>query len=132
MPGGTFATPRPAPSRSLPLLAGTAVFVVALPVFVIVGWDLGAWALAAAFWAIFQGIGFALARLPLGADNVGTSGVVAVGRMLRTIVLLTVLIVVTTRDSSLGFQAAILFGLAFSVEFALSMIAYLNGETKTG
>jgi hypothetical protein len=52
--------------------------------------------------------------------------------MLRTIVLMTILVVVTTRDSSLGLQAAVVFGLGFTVELALSMISYLGGEAKTG
>ena len=123
---------KPMPSRNVPILAGTAVVVLALPVFVIVGWDLAAWGLAAGAWAFFQGVGYLLARLPVGADKLGNSGLVAMGRMLRTIVLMTVLVVVTTRDSSLGLQAAAVFALAFTVELALSMISYLGGEAKTG
>src|SRR5262249_13695967 len=80
-----LAPSKAVPSRGLPLLAGTAVVVLALPVFVIAGWELGAWALAAVCWAVFQGIGFLLARVPLGADKLGNSGLVAMGRMLRTI-----------------------------------------------
>jgi hypothetical protein len=127
-----FAPSKPVPRRGLPVLAGTAVIVLALPVFVIGGWELGAWALAAVCWAVFQGIGFLLARLSLGMDKLGSSGLVAMGRMLRTIVLMTILVVVTTRDSSFGLQAAVVFGLAFTVELALSMIAYLGEEAKTG
>jgi hypothetical protein len=127
-----FTPAKPVPSRAIPVLAGTAVVVLALPVFVIAGWELGAWALAAACWAFFQGVGYLLARLPTGMDKLGNSGLVAMGRMLRTIVLMTILVVVTTRDSSFGLQAAVVFALAFTVEFALSMISYLGGEAKTG
>ena len=123
---------KPMPSRSVPILAGTAVVVLALPVFVIVGWDLTAWGLAAGAWAFFEGVGYLLARVPIGMDKLGNSGLVAMGRMLRTIVLMTILVVVTTRDSSLGLQAAAVFALAFTVELALSMISYLGGEAKTG
>ena len=98
----------------------------------IAGWDLGAWALAAGCWAFFQGVGYLLARLPLGMDKLASSGLVAMGRMLRTIVLMTILVVVTTRDTSFGLQAAVVFALAFTVELALSMISYLGGEAKTG
>ena len=52
--------------------------------------------------------------------------------MLRTIVLMTILVVVTARDSFLGLQAAAVFALAFTVELALSMISYVGGEAKTG
>ena len=123
---------KPMPSRSVPILAGTAVVVLALPVFVIAGWDLAAWGLAAGAWAFFQGVGYLLARVPIGMDKLGNSGLVAIGRMLRTIVLMTILVVVTTRDSSLGLQAAAVFALAFTVELALSMISYAGGEAKTG
>jgi hypothetical protein len=127
-----LAPSKPIPSRGVPVLAGTAVVVLALPVFVIAGWNLGAWGLAAASWAFFQGVGYLLARLPVGMDKLGASGLVAMGRMLRTIVLMTILVVVTARDTSLGLQAAVVFALAFTVELALSMISYLGGEAKTG
>jgi hypothetical protein len=123
---------KPVPHRGVPVIAGTAVVVLALPVFVIAGWELGAWALAAAAWAFFQGVGYLLARLPIGMDKLGNSGLVAMGRMLRTIVLMTILVVVTTRDTSFGLQAAVVFALAFTVELAVSMISYLGGEAKTG
>ena len=127
-----LAPSKPIPSRNVPILAGTAVVVLALPVFVIAGWELAAWALAAGAWAFFQGVGYLLARVSIGMDKLGNSGLVAMGRMLRTIVLMTILVVVTTRDTSLGLQAAVVFGIAFTVELALSMITYLGGEAKTG
>ena len=127
-----FTPAKPIPSSNVPVIAGTVVVVLALPGFVIAGWDLGAWGLAAACWAFFQGIGYLLARIPVGMDKLGNSGLVAMGRMLRTIVLMTILVVVTTRDTSFGLQAAVVFALAFTVELALSMIAYLGGEAKTG
>jgi hypothetical protein len=123
-------TPRPIPSRLVPALAGTAVIVVGLPVFVIAEWPLGAWAFAAVLWAVFQLSSVLLARLPLGADALGSSGVVAFGRMFRTIALLTILIVVTTRNEEFGFAAAVLFAIAFTVEFALSLSSYFGAETQ--
>jgi len=123
---------KPIPSRNVPLLAGTAVVVLALPLFVIASWDLAAWGLAAACWVFFEVVGYLLARVPIGMDKLGNSGLVAMGRMLRTIVLMTILVVVTARDSSFGLQAAAVFGVAFTVELALSMISYAGGEAKTG
>src|SRR5215471_2776484 len=43
-------TPHPVPNRLVPALAGTAVIVLALPVFALVGWPLGAWGLGAVLW----------------------------------------------------------------------------------
>jgi hypothetical protein len=102
---GVFATPRPIPEGKVPALGGTAVVLVALPVFLVAGWSIGAWAIAA--------------------------GLVAFGRMTRAVALLAILIAVAVADSGLGFPAAIVYGLAFTVEFALSLLAYFGGEAKT-
>ena len=49
---GVFATPRPVPQSKLPALGGTAVVLVALPVFAIAGWRLAAWGIAAGLWLV--------------------------------------------------------------------------------
>ena len=36
-----FATPRPVPGRLVPALAGSAVILLAMPVFAVAGWPLG-------------------------------------------------------------------------------------------
>jgi hypothetical protein len=128
---GAFATPRPVPHGKLPALAGTAVIVVALPIFAIAGWPIEAWAIAAVLWATFQTIGFLLQRVKLGGDNLAAAGLVAVGRTGRAVVLMAILIAVAVSNSDLGLPAAVVYGLAFSVEFVLSLLAYLGGEPKT-
>jgi hypothetical protein len=125
-----FATPRPAPEGKVPALGGTAVVVVALPVFLVAGWSLGAWAIAAALWAAYQAIGLLLRRVQLGSDNLAAAGLVAFGRMTRAVVLVAILIAVAIADSGLGLPAAIVYGLAFTVEFVLSMLAYFEGEAQ--
>src|SRR5438105_5766676 len=47
---GSFSTPRPAPGRRAPALAGAGVVVLALPVFLVGAFPLGGWALAAVLW----------------------------------------------------------------------------------
>ena len=49
-----FETPRPVPSRLAPVLAGAAVIVLALPVFLVAGWPLAGWALGAMLWLAAQ------------------------------------------------------------------------------
>jgi hypothetical protein len=127
---GVFATPRPVPEGKAPALGGTAVVLVALPVFLIAGWSLGGWGIAAALWAAYQGIGLLLRRVPLGSDNLAAAGLVAFGRMTRAVALVAVLIVVAVVDSGLGLPAAAVYGLAFTVEFALSLVAYFGGEAR--
>ena len=127
---GAFATPRPVPHGKLPALVGTAVVVAALPVFAIAGWSLAAWAIAAALWAAYQAVGFLLQRLPLGGDNLRAAGLVAFGRMTRAVVLASILIAIAVSDAGLGLPAAVVYGLAFTVEFVFSIVAYLGGVPK--
>jgi hypothetical protein len=41
-----FTNPRPVPGRLAPMLAGSALIVLALPIFAIAGFPLKGWALA--------------------------------------------------------------------------------------
>ena len=47
MRSGLLATPRPEPGHLLPALAGSVVILFALPLFLILDWNMKAWALAA-------------------------------------------------------------------------------------
>jgi hypothetical protein len=125
-----FATPRDVPSSRIPALGGTIVVALALPVFLVSGWRLGAWAIAAGLWALYQAIGLLLERLPLGAGNLAAAGVVAFGRMLRAAGLVAILIVISVSDSGLGLPAAIVYALAFTIELGLSLVVYFGGEAK--
>jgi hypothetical protein len=125
---GTFTTPRAIPHTWLPTIGGTAVVLIALPVFLVAGWSLEAWGIAAALWAAYVAIGAFLARVPLGDANLAAAGLVAVGRVTRAVVLMAILIVIAVKNSDLGFPAAIVYGLAFTAEFGLSMLAYFGGE----
>jgi hypothetical protein len=126
-----FATPHAIPARRLPAIAGTAVVVIALPVFLVAGWRLLAWAIAAALWLAYQGIGAWLDRVPLKGDNLGAAGLVAFGRMTRAVALVAVLIVVAVSDAGLGLPAAVVYALAFTVEFGWSLMAYFAGGVES-
>ena len=130
MPGGVFATPRPAPARLVPAMVGTAAIVVGLPVFVVASLPLEAWGIAAALWLAYQTIGLALERVRIGGDSLVAAGIVAVARISRAALLAGVLIAVAISDSTVGLPAAILYGIAFSLEFAISLLAYMDGEAK--
>ena len=118
------------PESRLPALGGTAVVVVALPVFAIAGWRLAAWGIAAGLWLAFLLIGAFLHRVQLRSDNLAAAGLVAFGRMTRAVALVAILIVIAVTDSGLGLPAAVVYALAFTVEFALSLVAYFGGEAK--
>ncbi|MGH8259887.1 MAG: hypothetical protein ACREUG_09370 [Steroidobacteraceae bacterium] len=124
---GLLSTPHPVPGRRVPALAGTAVVVVALPVFVAAGWSLVGWGIAAGLWVVFQLVGLGLAQLALGVDNIRAASIVAFGRLLRGGGLMIILIVIAAKDAHVGLPAAIVYALAFTAELATSLLAYLGG-----
>lgn len=123
-----MSTPRPVPDSRVPAIGGTLVIVVALPIFLAAGWRIGAWGIAAGLWAVSQGIALLLQRLPLGMGNLASAGVVAFGRMFRAAGLVTVLIIIAVSNAALGLPAAVVYGIAFTVEFGLSLLTFFVGE----
>jgi hypothetical protein len=125
-----WATPRPVPSRLLPIGAGAAVVALALPVFVAAGWPLRGWALAAILWIGAQALGLLLSRLSLGADNLAASGVRGVGMMFRPVAVMVVVIAVAASNAEVGVAAGLLYALAYTLELGLSLLAYF-GSPRT-
>ncbi len=127
-----MARPRPVPARKGPALAGTAVVAVALPLFVAAGWPLAGWAVAAALWGAGEAIALVLHRLPLGADHLALSGVRAVAMTFRSVAVMVVLIAVAVADEPVGLSAALLYVAAYTVELALSLLAYFGSKPSLG
>ena len=125
---GIFTTPRPVPDRRWPAVAAALVVLLALPVFLAAGWSLAAWGLAAALWAGSEGLAFALGRIPLGLDNLAASGMAGIGMTLRVIAVMVVLIAVAASNEELAVPAAAVFIAAYTVELALSLVAYFSGR----
>ena len=82
------------------MLAGSALILLALPVFAIAGWPLRGWALAAVLWIAAQALAFLLTRLPLDAGNLAASGVRGIGMSFRAFVVGIPLVAVTVADSA--------------------------------
>ena len=130
MSARVFETPRPVPGRLVPALAGSAIVVLALPVFVAAGWPLDGWLLAATLWVAGQLFAVLLTRLPLGTGNLAAAGMRGIGTSFRAILIGVPLVVVTISDERVGLAAAILYALAFSVEFAVSLVEYFGQEAR--
>ena len=126
----TFTTPRPVPDRLLPALAGGFVLVLALPVFVLAGWPVSAWALAAVLWLGAQGFALLLQRLTGRTGNLAAAGVLAFGMMFRAVAVMVVCIAVAVSDAPLGLGAAAVYAAAYTTELALSLITYFGGGTR--
>lgn len=128
--GRLASTPRPVPGRLAPAVAGTAVIVLALPVFAIAGWPLSGWALAAVLWLAGQTLAVVLARLPLDPGNLAAAGMRGIGTSFRAMAVGIPLVAVTVADERVGISAALLYAFAFTLELAVSLVAYFGSEAK--
>jgi len=104
------------------------VILLALPVFLAAGWRFEGWALGAVLWAAAQAFGLVLTRLRPGAGNLAASGVVGIGMMFRAVAVGVVVIAVAATDPGLAVAAALVYALAYTLELALSLLAYFGSE----
>jgi hypothetical protein len=125
---GILGAPRPIPRRLAPALGGGLAIALALPVFLLAGWPLSGWAIAALLWVGSQAFGLLLSRLSPSADNLAGSGVLAFGMMIRMLAVLVVLLVVTASDKDVGLAAALVYGLAYTAELGLSLAGYYSQD----
>lgn len=127
---GFLGVPRPQPGKQLPLAAAAGVIALALPIFLVAGWPIGAWGLAAVLFAGSQGLNLLLDKLGIGSDKLAQSGIVAFGMMFRAVAVMVVLLVVAVTNRDLGLGAAIVYALAYSMELGVSVITYFGGPEK--
>jgi len=119
---GVLGAPRPVPRRRwAPTLGGALVIALALPLFLLAGWSPAGWAIAALLWVGVQAFGVLLARL-------NPSAALGFGLMLRMLAVLVVLVAVAASDTTLGLAAALVYGVAYTAELALSLVAYYGQE----
>ena len=128
MSARVLSTPRPVPSRFLPTVGGGVVIGLALPVFLAAGWPLAGWGLAAVLWLAAQALSLLLTRLRPNAGNLAASGVVGISMMFRAVAVGVVVIAVAASDPQVGVAAAVLYALAYTLELALSLLAYFGSE----
>ena len=123
---GAWTNPRRPPDAVLPAVAGSAVVVLALPVFLLAGWRIQGWALGAVLWFGAQGFGLLLHRLrPRG--TLAAAGLAAFGMMFRAIAVMVVVLAAAISDPWLGIAAALVYALAYTAELGLSLVSYYTG-----
>jgi hypothetical protein len=127
--GGIFATPRPVPGRLIPALGGLLIVLLALPVFLLAGWDVTGWALGAVLWFAVEAIDVVLTRLRGRTANVAGSAVLAFGLSFKAIAVLAVLLAAAATRPHVAAAAAIVYVLAYTFELGLSLISYF-GNTR--
>jgi hypothetical protein len=127
---GTVLSPRPLPDRRLPVIAGGAIVALALPVFVLADWRLGGWALGAGLWVASRILDAIFSRVGIGEPTLRGSGVVAFGMMGRGILLAIAAVAVAVLDPFLAVAGALLYAAAYTLELALSLTLYFQGEAR--
>ena len=126
---GILGSPRPAPARRLVgPLAGALVIALALPLFVLAGWSLKGWAIAAVLWLGVQAFGLLLGRVRPSSENLAASGALAAGMMLRLLAVLVVLLAVASSDREVGLAVALVYGVAYTAELAVGLLGYYAQE----
>ena len=131
MLGSVFSTPRDEPNHLLPAACGTAVILLLLPVFLILGWNIAGWGLAAVLWLGLHGIDFLLARLRNDPNGgVRNSGMQAFGLLFKTLALLVVMFAALSKSHEVVLTAAVTYGLAYTFEFGFSLTSYFGSASR--
>jgi hypothetical protein len=126
MPSALFSTPRPEPGHLLPALGGALVILLALPLFLLTGWPLTGWGLAAFIWVAVHALDALLRRARGDAANVAASGVQAFGLFFKAVGLLVVLVAAAVASPDLAVAAAVTYALAYTFELGLSLATYFG------
>jgi hypothetical protein len=123
-------TPHAVPARLAPAIAGTGLIALALPVFLVAGWPIKGWLLAAVLWIGGQLFALLLARLPLGTGNLAAAGMRGIGTSFRAMAVGIPLVAVTVADERVGIAAALVYAFAFTLELAVSLLVYFGAEAR--
>jgi hypothetical protein len=127
---GIFSTPRSVPSRLAPTATGGLIIALALPIFLVAGWPMQGWLLAAVLWLASEIFAAVLTRLPNGPDNLAAAGMRGIGTTSRALLVGVVLVIVTVSNEPVGLAAALLYAIAFTAELGVGLATYFGGEAK--
>jgi hypothetical protein len=129
MQAGLFSTPRPMPSRVLPVAAAGLVLAIALPIFLLLDLPVAGWALAALLWVGSEALTLLLTRLRPETGNLAPAPVLALGMTIRAVATMLVLVAATVSDTELGLSAALLYALVYTIELGVGLASYFSGST---
>jgi hypothetical protein len=120
----TLHISRPVPGRLIPALGGAVVVLLALPLFLLMDWNLRAWALAAVLWVSIHALDLVLARLRTRQGNLAASAVQVSALLFKSLGLLVVLFATVASDPQLALGAVLVYAAAYTFELGLSLLAY--------
>lgn len=124
-----ISTPRPVPGKAAPAIAAILVLAIALPVFLVAGWNVRGWALGAILWCGIRGASLLFDHVRKGASETAATGLRAFELFFKALVVLVVLVAVAATDSDLALPASLVFALAYTAELGLSLATYFGAET---
>ena len=124
-----FTEPRPEPSHLIPALVGGLVLAIALPVFLVAGWNLAGWGLATVLYLAIHALNLLLTQLRTRTSNLAASGVQAFALFFKSLGLLVVLLATAVANPHLAIAAALTYALAYTAELGLSLVVYF-GATR--
>ncbi len=104
------------------------MLVLALPFFLIAGWPIVAWALAAALWAGVEALNLVAMRLASSGASLRAAGLAGLVRMFRLFAVAIVLAVVVEANRDLVLPLIAVFALAYTFELGVSLISYFGNE----
>ena len=121
-------TPRPVPSRLLPVGSAAAAILLALPLFLVAGWPVKGWALGAILWAGLEGLSFAIARIRARTPGTVSSGLQGVELVFKALAVLAVVLAAAHSDASVAVAAILVYALAYTLGLMLSVASYFGAE----
>ena len=130
MPSALFSTPRPEPNHVMPALGSGLIILFALPVFLLVGWPLAGWGIAAVLWVAVHAIDVVLHRTRGNTGSLAASGVQAFGLFFKSIGLLVVLVAALAASPHLAIAAGVTYALAYTFELGLSLVGYFGAAAR--
>jgi hypothetical protein len=124
--GQLFSSPRPEPGHFVPAAGSGGIILLALPVFLLAGWSLTGWGLAAVLWVAVHLIDLLLKQVGSGTGTLAASGVQAFGLFFKSIGLLAILVVAVVASPHVAVAAALTYALAYTFELGLSLVTYFG------
>lgn len=99
------------------------VLAISLPVFLVAGWPMAGWAVAAGAWLIQRGVQIYTTRRAAAADDPRTTVGVLAGSMIgRGWFVAIAIFLVGVNDNAAGLAAAVLVVVLFTIYFTVGMI----------
>jgi hypothetical protein len=110
------------PSRRLPIMGSALVIALALPIFIVLHWSLGGWAIAAVLWIGAHALELLIAR------SGGKPQMQVFAVFFKSVGVLVVLLATIVANKHTGLAAMVTYALAYTCELGLSLVAYFGTE----